>query len=297
MKAEDAADGFLQYCRYERQLSHNTVVAYEQDLDDFRQFFRERTVDEITGDDLINYARHLASARGLAPASVKRRLACARALYGRLFRQKILSPNPFSTIDLRVSIPKRLPRCLGSREVKDLLAHARNAASATRLAALLLFSTGIRISELAAVRIGDIDFDNSSIRIFGKGSRERQVFLPDESVANLVREYIQSRHAWSSPSSRLLLNARGRPATAACLRARIKKLSKGAKLARTVTPHMLRHTAATALLEAGVDIRFVQRLLGHQNIATTQIYTHVSDRALKAAIVGANVCRRVELEV
>lgn len=289
MNVENACAGFLDYCRRERHLASNTLCAYEQDVTEFCRFVPGRPVNEITGDELVAYSQHLASVRQLAPATIKRRLACLRAMFSRLARQGVVQATPFGTVDLRVRIPTRLPRCLGIAEIRALLRTAEHVSRTTHLAAVLLFATGVRVSELASIRVGDIDIEQRSIRILGKGSRERQVFLPDEGTAALVRDYIAAEHLPGATSDRLLINACGRSANSACLRGRIKALARRAGLTRSVTPHMLRHTAATALMEAGVDIRFVQRLLGHQTISTTQLYTHVSDRALKAAIVGANV--------
>lgn len=291
MNVETACERFLDYCNRERQLALNTLAAYEQDLAEFRRFFSGQVISDITGDQLVSYSQHLTSHRKLAPATVKRRLACVRAMYVRLVRQRVVRETPFASVDLRVRIPTRLPRCLGAGEVWALLREAERACRTTRLAAVLLFTTGVRVGELASIEIDDIDLEQRSIRILGKGSRERQVFLPDEGIAASLREYIAAEHQPGATVGRLLMNARGRPASSACLRARITTVAQNAGLARRVTPHMLRHTAATALMEAGVDIRFVQRLLGHQSIATTQIYTHVSDRALKAAILGANIRR------
>ncbi|MEK7995416.1 MAG: tyrosine-type recombinase/integrase [Planctomycetota bacterium] len=294
MNVEAACESYLEYCRLERQLSKNTLVAYEQDLKEFVKSFSDRRMDHIAGDELVGYAQELSLSRKLAPASVKRRLACLRAMFARLRRQREIAANPFTNVELRVRIPVRLPRCLTGSEVKALLAAAKSE-STTYLMVLLLVATGVRIGELAAIRLGDLDFDARSIRILGKGSRERQVFLPDSGLVASVRDYIFKLHkAQSAADTILLVNARGRSASSACLRNRLKVLGKKAGLSRQVTPHMLRHTAATALMEAGVDIRFVQRLLGHRSIATTQIYTHVSDRALRAAIVAANVCHTIE---
>ena len=291
MNVETACSRFLDYCNRERQLAPNTLAAYEQDLAEFQRSFSGRLIGEITGEQLVSYSQYLAADRKLAPATVKRRLACVRAMYARCRRQRLVRETPFADVDLRIRIPTRLPRCLNASEVRALMIEAERASRTARLAAVLLLVTGVRISELASIRIGDIDLEQRSIRILGKGSRERQVFLPDDAITAVVREYIAKMHDSRMLSANLLLNARGRPASSACLRGRIRALAQKAGLARHVTPHMFRHTAATALIEAGVDIRFVQRLLGHQNIATTQIYTHISDRALKAAIVGANVRR------
>jgi site-specific recombinase XerD len=295
MNIDAACKYFLNYCRNERQLSANTLSAYRQDLSEFVRFFSDRGVDQITSDELVAYARTLSADRKLAPTTIKRRLACIRAMFSRLQRQGVILANPFHGIDLRIRVPNRLPRCLAAGETRDLF-NASKADATNHIAILLLVSTGVRISELAAICLGGIDLEQRCIRIFGKGSRERQVFLPDTTTANAVRHYIDANHkAPVDPARRLLVNGRGRPASAACLRRRITMIAERAGLARRVTPHMLRHTAATVLLEAGVDIRFVQRLLGHKSIATTQIYTHVSDRALKAAITAANVTRAMEL--
>jgi integrase/recombinase XerD len=267
------------------------LAAYRQDLAEFCRFFAHRVTADITGNELVGYSQHLASRRKLAPATVKRRLACVRAMYMRLRRQKLVQETPFADVDLRVRMPIRLPRCLNAGEVRALLREAECACKTTRLAALLLFTTGVRVAELASIRIGDVDLEQRSIRIFGKGSRERQVFLSDEGIVAVLRTYIEAEHRYAAATARLLVNRHGGSASPASLRARIRALGEKVGLARRVTPHMFRHTAATSLIEAGVDIRFVQRLLGHQSIATTQLYTHVSDRALKAAIIGANTRR------
>jgi site-specific recombinase XerD len=291
MDVEATCARFLDYCERERQLAPNTLAAYRQDLAEFCRFFADRATADITGNELVSYSQHLACGRKLAPATVKRRLACVRAMYMRLRRQKLVQETPFADVDLRVRMPIRLPRCLKAAEVRALLHEAERACKTTRLATLLLFTTGVRVAELASIRVGDIDLEQRSIRIFGKGSRERQVFLPDERIAAVLRTYIEAEHRYASATARLLVNQCGRSASPASLRARIRALGEKVGLARRVTPHMFRHTAATALIEAGVDIRFVQRLLGHQSIGTTQLYTHVSDRALRAAIISANTLR------
>lgn len=291
MNISHACAGFLDYCNRERHLSPNSLTAYKQDLAEFLRFSTNRPVADIHGRDLVAYAQHLTDCRRLAPATVKRRLACLRSMFGWLVRRGQLGSTPFGTVALRVRLPVRLPRCLDADDLRSLLCAADKSCPTTRMTALLLFATGVRVSELAAVRIEDVNIEQRSIRIFGKGSRERQVFLPDEAVAASIRDYITAEHGKAASSGPLLTNAHGRPANAACLRMRVTELARKAGISRRVTPHMLRHTAATALIEAGVDIRFVQRLLGHKSIVTTQVYTHVSDIALKAAVTAANVCR------
>ena len=167
MNVEDACERFLEYCARERHLAPNTIAAYQQDLAEFRCHFPGRDVREISGDELVTYSQHLASLRKLAPATIKRRLACLRAMFSRLVRQGAVPETPFASVDLRVRIPTRLPRCLGAADVGALLRAAERGCETTRLAAVLLFATGVRVSELAAVRAGDVDIEQRSIRIFG----------------------------------------------------------------------------------------------------------------------------------
>ena len=200
--------------------------------------------------------------------------------------------SPFAEVQIQVRIPTRLPRCLSRQDVAALLSAADEIDSTTRLSLRLLLTTGVRVGELVHIRVSDVDTQQQTVRIFGKGSRERQVFLPCKELAEDVQSYTSTRRYSAASDDHLLQNRRGRPMSTAAIRRRVRILGQTAGLSRKVTPHMLRHTAATGLLEAGVDIRLVQRLLGHHSISTTQIYTHVSDAVLKAAVVNANVFGR-----
>lgn len=246
----------------------------------------------MDGDHLVAYSKHLTGSRGLAAASVKRRLGCVRAMCGWLVRKKQLSSNPFAQVEIRVRIPNRLPRCLSGDEVQALVAAAEGADRTTRLASNLLLATGVRVGELASVRIADVNPGQRTVRIVGKGNRERQVFIPNHNLAAEVAAHIRDRGSDAKPEFHLLQNSRAAAASPPSIRRRISAPAEAAGIGRRVTPHMLRHTAATKLLEAGVDIRLVQRLLGHHSISTTQIYTHVSDAVLKAAVINANVFGR-----
>lgn len=294
MNLKEAGEAYLRHCRLERHLSSNTLAAYRQDIAELAGYFGASEAADVTAHALVAYAGHLSTVRSLAPATVKRRLACARGLFRWLARRATISSDPFAKTEIRVRIPDRLPRCLSTDEMARLARETVGASALTRLATLLLFATGMRVGELVAVRIADIDLDRGSIRIVGKGNRQRQVIISSERLACLIRDYIENRHATGRPEDRLFQTPDGRSLRPAAIRVRLHRLARAAGVARTVTPHMLRHTAATELLEAGVDIRFVQRLLGHRSIVTTQIYTHVSDRALKAAICGADMFGRLE---
>jgi integrase/recombinase XerD len=174
---------------------------------------------------------------------------------------------------------------LSRAELAAILEHPPGAdfASVTaRVAAELLFATGIRVAELATLRDDDIDLVAGVITIIGKGSRQRRVYIPDADIRDIVVTYREARGATESS---FLLNSRGGPATPQYIRRLVRTLGERAAVTRRVTPHMFRHSVATYLLEEGVDIRYVQRLLGHRSIVTTEIYTHVADAALKSRVI------------
>jgi integrase/recombinase XerD len=211
-------------------------------------------------------------------------------MFGWLVRRDVLSFSPFAKTELRIRVPARLPRCLDARDLRKLMRARSALGPECALAVGILVSTGIRIGELASLRLCDIDPDGR-LRIFGKGSRERTVFITDTTLRRELAAFISVRHGRAAERSDcpVLVDERGRRFSAARIRAAIASVAREAGLARRVTPHMLRHTAATMLLESGTDIRIVQRLLGHRSILTTQIYTHVSDRALRSALSRADI--------
>ncbi|HEX3463784.1 MAG TPA: tyrosine-type recombinase/integrase [Candidatus Elarobacter sp.] len=292
MRVSAAAEAFLRYCAEEKHLSDNSLSAYRQDLAEFVAFIRgARKVAVVSAADILAYRNLLSEKRNLAAATVKRRLACLRSLFSWLVRRGVLDASPFSKTELRIRLPARLPRCLERQDLKRLMGMRTAKGAELALAIGLLLGTGIRVGELSALRVGDIDMASGRLRVFGKGSRERTVFVIDAQLRKELLDYLALRHGSTGEryARPFLIDGRGRPLSAARIRAAIVALGRNAGLTRRVTPHMLRHTAATMLLESGTDIRFVQRLLGHRSILTTQIYTHVSDRALRAALTRANV--------
>jgi integrase/recombinase XerD len=291
-----AAANFLRHCRTGRDLSDNTLKAYAQDLGELRRYLAEPARETpATPSGLTGYAEWLAGPRGLAPATVKRRLACLRALFGWAERQGLIEASPFRTAEVRVRLPKRLPRCLTAAELRALFRARREAPPKIALAILLLFTTGMRVAELCALRLGDIDLDRRTLRIRGKGDRERQVYLISTEVVSELRAHLRDRGLQRAPTTTRLFGSTVGTATTDGIRRGLRRVAEAAGLSRRITPHMLRHSAATSLLEAGIDIRFVQRLLGHRSISTTEIYTHVSDERLKQAVSKANTLARLKL--
>ena len=203
---------------------------------------------------------------------------------------------------------RKLPRIVPAHDLDKLFLYLRQAAGArlrrpgdvlrrphqctTLLSVALLVSTGVRVTELVSIRCQDIDLPGQSLRLLGKGRRERHVFVTNAWLTQFMDAYLEARSTLGLEHPQLLFNLRGRPLTAAAMRSRLLRATIEAGLSARVTPHMLRHTAATKLIEAGVDIRYIQRLLGHASLTTTEIYTHVSDGALRRVVADADVLRR-----
>lgn len=296
-----ASEYFLDHCRVGRSLSINSLKAYAADLTDFSAFAGGGVlVDALSRETLRNYARWLMDERCLKEASVKRRMAALKVFFRWLEREEVLEITPFHRLDLVVRLPRRLPRGISADELKRLLETIGGEregypALLLRLAVVMLFVTGLRVGELTAIHLSDLDLEEGVIQVRGKGNRERRVYLSSPDLRRLLERYLQlRRRRVPIEAEELLITTDGQPATPQYLRRRLHKAAKRAGIARPITPHMLRHAAATHLVEAGVDIRFVQKLLGHASIATTQIYTQVSDSSLREALARADTLGRLK---
>ena len=293
---------FLEHCR-RKGLSLHTQRAYRQDLRDYGAWLRRiEGRDPLDKETVVGWISNLHD-RGLAPASIKRRIACLKVKFGWLEDEERIASNVFHTLKTRIRLPRRLPRDLTKDELRALFARAAAEArsrpndvprATLHLGLELLFATGMRIGELCGIRLENLDIAGGTIRINGKGNRERRVYLVDERLRGSVESYLDIRRAARPSTDVLLVTGRGTPARPDYFRRRLHKLARAAPIRRRVTPHMLRHSAATQLLEAGVDIRYVQKLLGHSSISTTEIYTHVTDVSLRSAILRANHRRRLK---
>lgn len=293
-----AAGSFIDHCRYSKSLSPHTTRAYTQDLTDFRSFLgSKRAPGAITKNDVEGYVQDLRR-RSLSAATAKRRLGCLKVFFQWLESTAIISENPILNLKLTIKQARRLPRGISREDLRALVKQASSATSAsartaTDLAILLMATTGIRVAELVALRIADVDVLDGCIRVRGKGNRERTVFVTNPALLKRLKSHVVSRQKASRADECLFTNRRGLQLTAATFRAHLKEASGTSSITTHVTPHMLRHTAATLLVEQGVDIRVVQRLLGHQSISTTEIYTHVADMTLRKALVRADLASKI----
>lgn len=311
MKIDQARTRYIRWLLATRDLSPHTIRAYDGDLASFERYVGTNfEVEEIDRDNVISFIEKQKAA-GLSPASLRRRAAALRGFCRWLLSQGLLATDPWIGASLAVGRSRRLPRILAAHELDRLIEFLAQAArvdtgrppdsravevrpheSTTLLAVVLMVATGVRVNESVSIRCQDINLPDRTLRLLGKGRRERQVFLPNDWIADLTNAYVTARSSLGVQHPRLLFNLRYEPLTPPAMRSRLAKAARAAGLEKHVTPHMLRHTAATQLIEAGVDIRYIQRLLGHASLSTTEIYTHVSDHALRRVVSDADVFGR-----
>jgi len=281
----DVVVEYLGSLQTEQGASRNTLAAYRRDLLDFSDFLRtqRRALPETGPDDIVDYLERLRK-RGLRPSSVARRISALRGFYRHLLREGDLARDPTEHVEL----PRRgrsLPRAL-SREVATAVVEAPDAGRPRgvrdRTILELLYATGMRASECLDVKLEDVNLTAGYLVCTGKGRKQRLVPVGAEAV-QWVRRYLREvRPLWTRrrDSGRLFVNPRGGPLSRQSLWAIVRQSAARAGVRGRVSPHMLRHSFASHLLEGGADLRSVQAMLGHADIATTQIYTHLPSAAL-----------------
>jgi integrase/recombinase XerC len=283
---------FVNYLRYERNMSPETIRAYEKDLHQFLRFFSKGEGEpinpaEINPLQIREYLAHLKE-KNYQKTTVVRKLATIRSFYKCLSRKGIVTTNPLADIPTP-KVEKKIPHFLGTEEVEKLLnAPQGNSFQSIRDRAILetLYSTGLRVSELTALNVADIDFTGEVIKARGKGRRERVV--PVGSFAlQAIKGYVDIRAQVPNINEKdpdaLFLNRFGNRLSSRSIRKIIDKYIKVTGLSEKTSPHTLRHSFATHLLNRGANLRMVQELLGHKHLSTTQIYTHVTTDAMKRA--------------
>lgn len=303
---------FEEYCREQLGLSKHSLMAYRQDLSTFVKFkTKVALAGHPTGADVIAYQKDLREEQKASPATIRRRIVTLRSYYN--WHEYIFPEEhtPFKGLRLDLKIPKRLPRPVDrptlsalfrssehiieldpSKERRELTEVSTD--KVTGLIARLLIVTGLRIGELTTLRLRDVTGAATQIRVRGKGDRERTVYVTNERLQADLRLYWQNRFDRLGSEAWLFTNNKGNRLTPQAYRKRLRTLSRSLGIDPHLTPHRFRHSAATLLIEEGVDIRLVQRLLGHASIATTEIYTKVSDNSLSSAIAAADTLAKVD---
>ena len=285
---------FLTYLQAARNASPYTIKNYATDIGQFLSYCQARRVDspeQINRSLLRSYLAELNEA-GYVKASISRRVAELRSFGDFLVREQILERNPFRTIS-GPRVPKRLPQYLTVAEVEALLAVPDTSTPLglrDRAIIEVLYGAGLRVSELAGLNVADVSLAQAQVRVMGKGSKERIGLLGQQAV-QAVQAYLEAGRPallGKSPTDALWLNHRGGRLTMRGVALILSKAAKQTDISTPVSPHVLRHTFATHLLDGGADLRVVQELLGHANLATTQIYTHVSQSRAREVYLRAH---------
>ena len=274
---------YLDYLAVEKGLARNSLTSYGTDLRRFGQWLDKRDIDAVKRQDVVRYIHALRSA-GISARSVARALAALRGFFRFLVREQHLQHDPTENLD-NPKLWTTLPQSLQPDEVEALLAAPdRSTLDGLRDGAMLelLYATGLRVSELIRVKLEDLVLDAGFLRTFGKGSKERIVPF-GESARDAIAAYMERgrQHFNRRNDPHLFLTNRSRPMSRQSFWMKIVKYARQAGIKSHISPHVLRHSFATHLLENGADLRSVQLMLGHSDISTTQIYTHVSRARLQ----------------
>lgn len=285
---QELIETFITYLSVERGLARNSILSYKKDLYSYADFLKNRpglSLSKTTRSDITNFMLSQKD-RGLSANSISRRLAAIRMFYRFLVRERILKSDPSSLID-SPKLWKKIPETLSVNEIESLLAQPdiRDVQGIRDKAILeVLYATGMRVSEAVHLKTDDINVEVGFLRCIGKGNKERIIPLGKKAIASITR-YLQAsrtRLLKQKASEFIFVSRFGKKLSRQSLWKLIKKYARSARIKKPIRPHILRHSFATHLLERGADLRSVQEMLGHANIATTQIYTHINKDRLKA---------------
>ena len=282
-KLVKALENYFEDCKFRKRLNNKTIKAYKIDLN---QFFE--TVNNLDDEvKEINEYIFFLNKKYSKHKTVKRKLASVKAFYSYLEYEEIIEYSPFNKVRTKIKEPHVLPKTIQKENIEKIIQYLFDRVSSAKtdfqtiisirnIAIIgLLFSTGIRISELCNIKVADINFNEKTLKIFGKGSKERILYIGNETVVDFCKKYKQLNE-YVSENDYFFLNRFGKQISDQSVRIFLKNIESELKLTEHITPHMFRHTFATTLLEKDVDIRYIQSILGHSSISTTQIYTHVT---------------------
>lgn len=277
---------YLEYCRYQKRLDEKTLKAYRIDLAQFEKEIPSCHIEEITSALLENFIARLH--QKYKPKTVKRKIASLKALFHYFEYRELIDKNPFNKMQIKFREPVILPKTIPLHTVEHFLSTIYKQHDAAKtdyqkrttlrdIAVIeLLFATGMRISELCSLKDKDVNLQDKNILIYGKGAKERRIQLGNDDVIRILTEYREVFAAQIQSCGYFFVNQTGRSLSDQSVRRMINKYTSLAAIEMHITPHMFRHTFATSLLEADVDIRYIQEMLGHSSINVTEIYTHVT---------------------
>mgnify|MGYP002674006610 CR=1 FL=1 len=283
---QNLIENYINYCQHQKQLDSKTLKAYRIDLTQFSNAIATENVYDITSTIIEDFISQLH--QKYKPKTVKRKIASIRALFRHLEYKEIIEHNPFHKIQIRFREPFTLPKTIPLHTVEVFLStiyqqHSLAKTEYQRKCTLrdiavmeLLFATGMRISELCTLRPNDIDLYDKTILIYGKGAKERRLQIGNDDIIEILKEYRNTYYDEILNCQHFFATSSGNALSDQSVRRMINKYVNLACIDMHITPHMFRHTFATSLLEADVDIRYIQEMLGHSSINITEIYTHVA---------------------
>lgn len=279
---------FLDYLELEKKFSFNTILNYKIDLQEFARFIQNKDENQIEVQDVRKYLEYL-NKQKYHTASISRKISSLKSYFKYLKAENIIENNPL----LLISNPKKekkLPVFLNYQDLDKLLNTPDTTTSIGQRDALILemlYSTGIRVSELSNIKIKDINFDEHKILILGKGNKQRYVYYGTK-CQKLLDQYLNNKRKGNYYSDYLIVNKHGQKLNERMIRTIVTENAQKAQINVHVTPHVLRHTYATHMLNEGADLKSVGDLLGHENLSTTQIYTHVSNERLRKVYLNSH---------
>lgn len=300
---EALAKNYLEFCKYQKNLNEKTLKAYKIDLYQFENFMKESN-GELNKTNISNYITYLH--KTYKAKTIKRKMACLKAFCNYLEYDEIIEKNPFIKMKVKFQEPTLLPKTIPLSIIQNILSSAYQELHKDKnttfyiktvlrdIAVLeLLFATGVRVSELCALTVNDVNLSEGYIKVYGKGSKERIVQIGNVDVLSSLNVY---KHAFSLIKSKgdfFFINRLGNRLSEQSVRFIINKYTNLSGVGMHITPHMYRHSFATLLLEEDVDIRYIQQILGHSSIVTTQIYTHVTSNKQKSILIAKHPRNKV----
>lgn len=307
----DSIERFIFHCEYEKNLSEKTIKAYKIDLSQFSEYMLKTDILAITFIDrniLRAYIKILFD-NSYKETTIKRKIATMKAFFSYLENEEVIENNPFGKLKLKIKEPIRHPKTISLHEIKQLLkfmyknkelcrkkeSYAYKRLVMDIVVIEVLFATGMRVAEICGLKKENINLREDSVAIIGKGNKERTVHLCGSYIKPLLKEYMTLFANELIDADGFFVNRLGKNISEQSVRFMIKKYCKEAKIKTHITPHMFRHSMATFLLEAGVDIRYIQNILGHSSIATTQIYTKINPSHQKKIVATKHPRRLFDL--
>lgn len=282
----DSLSQYLSYCRYQKGLNEKTIKAYRIDITQFLQYIDEQKCN-ISRHNISNFITQMH--QKYKNKSAKRKIASIKAFFGYLQYEEMIVENPFTKLRYHYKEPSLLPKVIPLENMKQLLCFVYGEKEKENISQYqfnvilrdiavleLLFATGIRVSELCSLKYKNVDLIRGEIKIYGKGSKERLIQIGNKQVLKALNQYYKAFSCQIDQNGSFFINRLQNQLSEQSVRFMIQKYTKMAGIPLHITPHMFRHSFATFLLEEDVDIRYIQKLLGHSSIVTTQIYTHVA---------------------